>query len=73
MFECVLWQLLLFSLAYFTSNKCYDAPDRFMFHGAAVMSSGRCLQGESAQLAVPQDLQLMKIIFVSQSCTSCTK
>lgn len=57
MFECVLWQLLLFSPVYFTSHKYHDAPDCFMFHGAAVMSSDRCLQGESAQLAEPEDLQ----------------
>lgn len=41
----------------FTSNKYHEASDHFMFHGTAVISSDDCLQGESAQPAVPGDLQ----------------
>lgn len=31
-----------------------------MFHGTAVISSDDCLQGESAQLAMPEDLEYNK-------------
>lgn len=44
----------------FTSNKYYKASDHFMFHGTAVISSDDCLQGESAQLAMPEDLEYNK-------------